>query len=235
MPIKKKDEPSGNVAYYRVSTEKQKESGLGLESQEAIIKHFFPKIVESFTEHKSGSNMSQRPILREAIAYCKANNYMLVVAKLDRLSRNTEDTLMIFRELNENLRSADVPGKLDKFTLTLYAAFAERERELIALRTIAAFDAKRSRGEPMGTPENLRPQYAGQVSGKLKQQAARENPANIRALSFMHTLLEDGLTTLEIAARLNESQHLTSKGNKWSEKTVTDKLAQHKKYLLRKI
>ena len=87
------------VAYYRVSTEKQKKSGLGLESQKAIVQYFSEidkaTIIKEFTEAESGKAIDNRPQLQQAINYCLAHGYTLIVAKLDRLSRDVEHIFQI--------------------------------------------------------------------------------------------------------------------------------------------
>ena len=99
-------------------------------------------MIEEFIETKSGKNLLNRPQLMAAIRCCQQDKATLVVAKIDRLSRNTEDALQVYRMLGERLESCDIPN-LDKFTLTLFTAIADRERELIALRTKAALAEKR--------------------------------------------------------------------------------------------
>jgi DNA invertase Pin-like site-specific DNA recombinase len=81
---------------------------------------------------------------QKAIELCKKENAVLVIAKIDRLSRNTEDALWIYRELDGRLESCDIPN-LDKFALTLFMAIADRERELIGIRTKAALQEKKKR------------------------------------------------------------------------------------------
>lgn len=113
------------VLYFRVSTKRQEESGLGLEAQRAYIEHFYSgrKVIGEFTDIKSGKDVENRPELGKAVALCKKEKAVLVVAKIDRLSRNTEQALSIYRELDGRLESCDIPN-LDKFTLTLFMAIA---------------------------------------------------------------------------------------------------------------
>ena len=126
------------VAYYRLSKMDDRSAGLGLEAQRQIVEHYFRgHDIKSFTEIKSAKNITERPQLQQAIAFCIAHNCNLVVAKLDRLSRDVDDCRHVLHILGSRLRSCDIPGPLDKFTLTLFAAFAERERELISLRMVA--------------------------------------------------------------------------------------------------
>ena len=91
------------VAYHRVSTKRQGESGLGIQGQQAIIRHFVRdgEIIAEFTEVASGDSMLKRPKLREAIDLVKKENATLVVAKADRLSRNALDALTLYDEIEK--------------------------------------------------------------------------------------------------------------------------------------
>ena len=88
-------EPTKYVLYFRVSTRKQGESGLGLEAQRAYIDHFYKDkpILAEFTDVRSGKTIRKRPELQKAIALCKQERAVLVIAKIDRLSRKTEQAL----------------------------------------------------------------------------------------------------------------------------------------------
>ncbi len=198
------------VAYFRLSKDNGK--GLGLEAQQAIVQHFHKgNIVKAFTELKSAKNITDRPILREAIAYCLQHGYTLVVAKVDRLSRNVDDCRLILSQLDGKLLACDIPGTIDKFTLTLYAAFAERERELISLRTSQALQAKkRKMGKwHKGSPDIRERQKTAIEANKSK---AANNPNNIRAMSVITDKRLQGLTLAQIAAHLNEMKFTTSTG-----------------------
>jgi DNA invertase Pin-like site-specific DNA recombinase len=202
------------VIYYRVSTKKQGESGLGLESQKAIISHFVPAeaIIAEFTEVKSGKNIAEREQLRAAIALCKKEKATLVVAKTDRLSRNTGDTLAIYEELEERLMCCDIPNT-DKFTLTIIAAIAERERYLIGIRTRGALNAKKGRGEKLGNTANL---TGRALAWEAKREKAKKLDNNKSATETIKLHRANGLTFAEIAERLNNNGFKASKGGKFS-------------------
>jgi len=112
------------IAYLRVSTKGQEKSGLGLEAQRAIIKHYVGLeesiIVREVIEIGSGNNIDNRPGLIQAIQECKKMGYTLIVAKLDRLSRNVEDPSKIWREFGNKFRACDIPF-LDSLTLAIFA------------------------------------------------------------------------------------------------------------------
>lgn len=207
------------IAYYRVSTKKQGESGLGLESQINIVQNYYPNLINEYVEIKSGKDIKARPKLQEAIEECKRLDAILVVAKLDRLTRDVDDGRWVLEQLNGNLRMCDYPGKPDKMVFTIVLALAERERELIGIRTKAGFKAKRARGEKMGKPQFMTREGArkGAIANCIK---ATENEANIKAKAYAIGLRKDGLSLSEIAKQLNSKTFVTSKGGKWSPPTV---------------
>lgn len=210
------------VIYYRVSTKKQGESGLGLEAQQAYIEHFIDssEVVKEFTEIASAKNVDckSRPVLCEALELCKNNGYTLVVAKIDRLSRTTEHALSIYEQLSGNLVSCDIPN-LDKFTLTLFMAIADRERELISIRTKQALAAKKKQGKKLGTPENLTKaaRLKGAQANKIK---ALNNTNTMKARTMANLLREKGKTLQEIAEQLNNEGHRTATGKKYHRTSV---------------
>ncbi|SDG21924.1 recombinase family protein [Thalassobaculum litoreum] len=143
------------LAYYRVSTDKQGRSGLGLEAQVAKVRAYlgegFPPVV-AFTEVESGQN-ADRPELRKAVDEARRRKLPLVVAKVDRLARDVR----LFLELLEqgvDLRIAELPdlpkGAAGRFMLQQFAAVAELERGLISERTKAALAAAKARGARLG-------------------------------------------------------------------------------------
>lgn len=206
------------VAYYRLSKMDKTSTGLGLEAQEQIVRHYYKdSIVKEFTEIKSAKNITDRPVLQEAIAYCQEHKCTLVVAKLDRLSRNVDDCRHVLNVLGSSLRSCDIPGQLDKFSLTLFAAFAERERELIALRTSQALQARKRRGLPIGNPKNFT--AAGRAKGRDRV-VAIASEANLKAADLICDLRQRGMTYQAIADRLNKRQDTTSQGKPFTDCSV---------------
>ncbi|GAB2545349.1 recombinase family protein [Rufibacter soli] len=216
------------VVYYRVSTKKQGESGLGLEAQRTYVQHFYPgEPLGEFTERMSGKDVANRPQLQEAIALCKKHRATLVVAKIDRLSRNTEQALRIYSDLEGRLESCDIPN-LDKFTLTLFMAIADRERELISLRTKAALDEKiKQRGEWRKASEPFKEGKASQLGIAANKQKALTNENNKRAAALIKRLRREMVdktnkkgeitgqqpkTWRQIAEELNREGYRTSHG-----------------------
>lgn len=140
------------VAYYRVSTSRQGESGLGLEAQREVVRRFASnhsmEIVAEHTEVESGK-VNDRPQLTEALARCRKTDATLVVSKLDRLSRNAVFLLQL-QQANVEFICCDCPN-VDRFTIGILALVAQRERELISERTKSALAAAKARGVRLGT------------------------------------------------------------------------------------
>lgn len=134
------------VTYTRVSTQKQGVSGLGLEAQEMAVAHYIAArpgdVIGRFAETESGKSHVNRPELAKAIALCKKEGAVLLIAKLDRLARDLHFISGLMKEVD--FVAADMPNA-DKFMIHIYAAMAEREREMISERTKAAFKAAERR------------------------------------------------------------------------------------------
>ena len=141
------------VAYYRVSTAKQGKSGLGLEAQQAATATYLGRVggdlVKSFSEVESGSN-NNRVELHKALRECRLTGATLLIAKLDRLSRDRR-FLMDLQESSINFVCCDMP-EANNLTVGLLACLADYERELISERTKAALQAAKARGVKLGNP-----------------------------------------------------------------------------------
>ena len=204
------------VAYYRVSTKKQGESGLGLDSQREIIRHFYSNIVAEYIEVKSGKNTTKRPILEQAIAECVAHGHTLVVSKIDRLSRNTEDALSIYNRLNKRLVSCDAP-QVDERYISRCMAVAQHETKLVSERTKAAMKQAKKRGTKLGTPENLTSEARKAGNETMKQKA--KDAYNL-SYDYIKTLRDSGQTLAQISERLNEEGHTTRNDKPFQPMTV---------------
>lgn len=206
------------VAYYRVSTKRQGDSGLGLEAQHTYIDHFYKdkSIIAEFTDVRSGKNIKNREQLQAAIQLCKQRKATLVVAKVDRLSRDTEQALWIYRELEERLESCDIPN-LDKFSLTLFMAIADRERELTSIRTKVALLQKVKRSGQWRTGSNaFRSGQASRQGTAVIRQTARSNTNSRQAMAQIRHLMTDGNSFQEIARRLNADGFRAPRGGEYS-------------------
>jgi DNA invertase Pin-like site-specific DNA recombinase len=166
------------VAYYRVSTDKQGASGLGLEAQrEAVLRHVRAasgEIVAEFTEIESGKR-NDRPEIAAALGACRLRRATLVIAKLDRLARNVF-FISSLMESGVEFVACDNPHAT-RLTIHILAAVAEHEREMISQRTIAALAAAKARGVRLGNPQ-LRP---GDAAATRKATQARSERAAKRA------------------------------------------------------
>ena len=142
------------VAYFRVSTDRQGKSGLGLEAQREVVLNYLDggrwTLIDEFTEIESGKR-NDRPELEKAFAACKKQKAKLVIAKLDRLSRNLAfiATLM---DSGVEFIAVDNPHA-NKLTIHILAAVAQHKREMISARTSAALKAAKARGKRLGNPK----------------------------------------------------------------------------------
>jgi len=177
------------VAYYRVSTKKQEASGLGLEAQRVAVAGFVRgRIVAEFTETESGKR-DEREKLRLAIDRAKREGAVLVIAKLDRLSRNAS-FIFTLRDSGVNFQCVDMPDA-NTLTIGIFATLAQHERELISSRTKAALSVKKVAGIKLGTPENLTDADRAKGVVAVKQKAA-SNENNRRASSMVAMMRQVG-------------------------------------------
>jgi len=217
------------LVYYRVSTKTQGESGLGLEAQRAYILHFLPAdaIAGEVTEVESAKSITGRPILRAAIERCRKEGLTLAVAKIDRLSRRTEDALQIFADLNGRLWTADVPN-LDKFTLTLFMAIADRERELIGIRTSQALQAKKRSQGSVHPIKGHRTNFTDQARTKgLTVRRAGTLAKHGQVLNYVSVLRAKGDSFAKIATQLNADGYRTTRGCTFTPTAVQRLTASH--------
>ncbi len=216
------------IAHYRVSTERQGRSGLGLEAQKAAVAAFIQsaggEIIESFEEVESGK-VNDRRKLKEAFDLADVTGATVVFAKLDRLSRNAA-FLLTLRDSGVQFVALDCP-ELDTLSLGMRAVIAQHEREMISSRTKAALQAARKRlereGRRLGNPNGL-PVVAAQ-KGREAGARAKKATANAFALKLapiVASIKAKGQDTLSgIAAALNARQVLTPRGSEWDAKAVS--------------
>jgi DNA invertase Pin-like site-specific DNA recombinase len=207
------------VAYYRVSTRQQGNSGLGLQAQKQIVmQHLKPQdsLVAEFIEVETGKN-NYRPQLTEAIEHTKEVNATLIIAKLDRLSRNAAFIFQL-RDTKVPFVCCDIP-EANTLTIGIFATMAQHERETVSARTKAALAAKKRQGFKLGTPGNLT-EAARQKSIEVRKDKARRNTNNRRAEAMIKELRSHGMSYQKIAEKLNDNGFKTSRGNKFSAKQV---------------
>lgn len=206
------------IAYFRVSTERQGQSGLGLEAQQAAVKQYADSITHSFTEIESGKH-DDRPQLAAAIALCKRTGAALLIAKIDRLSRQAA-FLLTLRDSGVQIVAADMPhaGTLE---FGIRAVVAQHEREEISRRTRAALQAAKARGVRLGCPT---PEIGSAAGIAVIQARASEYAA--RLAPIVADIKRAGCTTLrEIAAALQARGIATPRGgSNWAPSQVRNLL-----------
>jgi DNA invertase Pin-like site-specific DNA recombinase len=209
------------VAYYRVSTDQQGRSGLGLEAQQAAVTSYLNggswKLVGEFIEVESGKR-SDRPQLALALAACKKRKAKLVIAKLDRLSRNLAFIANLI-ESGADFVAADNPHA-NKSMVQMMAVFAEMERDAISKRTKEALQAAKARGVKLGNPR------LAEITAKANaasQEAADAFAANV--LPVIREIQATGANLHQIAAALNARGIATPRGGSWYAKSVSNVLA----------
>jgi DNA invertase Pin-like site-specific DNA recombinase len=210
------------IAYYRVSTERQGRSGLGLEAQQHAVAEFLRRtggtVRDEFTEVLSGSD-NTRPKLAEALKRCKLTNSTLLIAKLDRLSRDAA-FLLTLQNAGVRFVAADMPDA-NELTVGIMAVVAQAERKAISERTKAALAAAKARGAKLGNPK-LKPgtkrmaraaSQAAQASARARAEDLRDSVADARS---------KGATTLQaIADHFNELGIATPRGGRWAPASVS--------------
>jgi DNA invertase Pin-like site-specific DNA recombinase len=214
------------VAYYRVSTKKQGDSGLGLEAQQAAVQAFANEknatIIRQYTEVETGKS-ANRPELEKSLAHAKRAKATLVIAKLDRLARNVHFTSGLM-EAGVDFVACDIPYA-NRLTIHILAAVAEDEARRISERTKAALAAAKRRGTKLGSArpghwdgrEDRRLaglQKARRNSIASKRKAARNAYADV--VPMVKELRDSGLSLRAIALRLDAEYYTTRHGRAWN-------------------
>src|SRR6266702_6994032 len=172
-----------DIAYIRVSTARQGKSGLGLEAQQAALARFAEAegydLIQTFEEIETGKGsdaLDRRPQLSAALKMARQHKAPIIVAKLDRLSRDVHfiSGLMTHRT---PFIVAELGADADPFMLHLYAALAEKERAMISARTRAALAAKKSQGVKLGNPRNI--SQAAEKGREAQRAAADQFAGNV--------------------------------------------------------
>jgi DNA invertase Pin-like site-specific DNA recombinase len=205
------------ICYYRVSTDSQRASGLGLDAQRESVERYLTQtggvITAQFTEVESGKK-NDRPELAKAIKACKKHKARLIVAKFDRLARNAA-FLLTLRDSGVDFLAADMPGA-NKLTVGIMAVFAEHERDMISQRTKDALAQARKRGVKLGNP---RPQAALSRACQVVKSNASEFAANLAPV--IKEIQASGVTTLRgIASVLNTRGFKSPRRTEFSAQTV---------------
>jgi DNA invertase Pin-like site-specific DNA recombinase len=210
------------VAYYRVSTARQGESGLGLDAQRAAVARYVQQagpsaqLAAEFTEVESGKKHTNRPQLAKAIEQAKRVPATLIIAKLDRLARNVH-FISGLMESAADFVACDMPHA-NRLTIHILAAIAEHEREMISARTKAALEQVKARGTRLGNPRWQ--ESIGKATAARKKAPA---PAEIRGIIANYR--QQGLSQRAIAQRMNELGIKTPTGAAWYASSVQKALA----------
>lgn len=216
------------IGYLRVSTQKQGRSGLGLEAQRAAIDGLVAlksaTVLQTFTEVESGK-LNGRPQLTTAIALAKVTGATLLIAKLDRLSRNAS-FLLALRDSGVKFVAADMPDA-NELTVGIMALVAQQEREAISKRTREALEVAKARGQVLGNPNGA----------AALRRAAKGNEAALRAIRTLadehaqrlrpviSAMTDEGVSGLAgLAGELNARGMLTARGGAWHKSTVRNLL-----------
>jgi|SRR5436309_7983123 len=217
------------VAYYRVSTKRQGRSGLGLDAQRQAVTDYLNggkrSLLREFVEVESGK-LNTRPQLEQALHLCKITGATLVIAKLDRLSRNAA-FLLTLRDSGVQFVAADMPDA-NALTVGILALIAQHEREAISRRTREALAAAKRRGIRLGNPNGARPLRRAR-KGNHAALAAIRRKADAHAAQLrpvIQDLRAKGVGTLAgIAAALNTGGMRTPRGATWHPSSVRNLLA----------
>jgi DNA invertase Pin-like site-specific DNA recombinase len=210
------------IAYVRVSTGKQARSGLGLDAQRREIQDYADRngvrIVAWFEEVETGKGqdaLDRRPQLATALTKARKLKAPVLVAKLDRLSRDVAFISSLMASRVEFVVT-ELGEQTDPFVLHIFAALAEKERALISARTKAGLASARARGARLGNPTNLA--QAGLAGAARNREKAIENA---RAVEFaLNDLVAEGRSLRQMAAILNDRKVSTPRGGTWHAQSV---------------
>jgi DNA invertase Pin-like site-specific DNA recombinase len=214
------------VAYLRVSTQRQQRSGLGIEAQRAAVSRFAGaegfNIIAEFVEVETGKGsdaLDRRPQLAAALAAARSAKCAVLVAKLDRLSRDVAFVSGLMAQRVPFI-VAELGRDADPFMLHLYAALAEKERRLISERTKAALAAKRANGAKLGNPAIV---AAGSLGRSVQTATADQFVAAL--VPVIDAIRSTGANTLEaISVALNQRGIRSARGGKWHISSVRNLL-----------
>lgn len=202
------------VAYYRVSTDKQGRSGLGLEAQTATIESFAARgggeIIASFKEVETGKR-NDRPELERALTLCRQKKAVLVIAKLDRLSRNLAFIANLMDSRVEFV-ACDMP-EANRLTLHIMAAMAEHEAKATSVRTKEALQAAKARGQVLGRRD-------ADVQGMANRRKEQTTQFRSQLYPTIKQMRDAGQTLAQIADTLNRMQVRTANNRTWYASTV---------------
>ena len=208
------------VAYYRVSTQRQGENGLGMDAQEATVADYIARnggVLVGYEKEVESGRKTDRPKLKAAIAQAQAKGATLIIAKLDRLARKASFLLQLW-ESKLDIVACDYP-EVEKFIIGIMALTAEKEAALISMRTKAALAAAKARGTQLGgwRGHDVCKQAVEKAAEVRKEKA--DNDA-MRVGSYIRQAQNKGLSLCAIAKSLTEQGIQTARGGKWTAQGV---------------
>ncbi|WP_423414850.1 recombinase family protein [Hyphomicrobium sp. B1] len=213
------------VSYLRVSTTKQGRSGLGLDAQREAVANYLAglssaKLIAEYVEVESGKT-NERPKLAAALHMAKVTGAKLIIAKLDRLSRNVA-FIAALQDSHVSFVCADMP-EATELTIHILAAVAQHERKMISTRTKAALQVAKRRGKKLGNPNGARAlRKAGRGNAAAVKRIKADAEGRAAALAtIIGDIRAEGTTTLQgIARELNARGMQTARGGQWHASTV---------------
>jgi DNA invertase Pin-like site-specific DNA recombinase len=205
------------IAYYRVSTDRQGASGLGLAAQRAAVARFIGsgQLVAEYTEVESGKQHTNRPQLLAALAECRTRRTVLLIARLDRLARNVAFIANLM-ESGVDFVAVDMP-QATRLTIHILAAVAEHEREMISTRTKAALAEAKRRGTTLGNPRLAEARALAAATHHARRPAPE-------VLKLMTDWKEQGKGLRQIARDLNRLHIRPPRGREWYATSVRNQL-----------
>lgn len=214
------------VAYCRVSTTGQ---GIGLDAQERIINEWICAnngiILDTIREKESGKSTANRSGLAQAIDLCMTEGASLIVAKLDRLSRDVADVFSIKKRLGDKLTICDL-NAADTMLLGVFASLAQKEREMISKRTKEALAEKKAQGIKLGNPNAAEAMRAVNRLGVAKRMNEANNAPENKTAWMVIRLMDGSLQSK--ADFLNENGYRTRNGKRWTPAGVSRLIARFK-------
>lgn len=216
------------IAYYRVSTVKQGQSGLGLEAQRASVADYLAgvkgELINEYTEIQSGKK-NNRLELDKALRKCRLTGATLLIAKLDRLSRNAA-FLMNLQESAIKFIACDMP-EANNLTVGLMACLADYERVLISNRTKEALKAAKARGVKLGNPKLDQVRCTDTTAARTArvEKAKERNTEILEVINEIQSNAGSELSLRQISKQLNEAGYTTARGKAWQATSVMRVLA----------
>jgi DNA invertase Pin-like site-specific DNA recombinase len=206
------------ISYLRVSTKRQGESGLGLEAQRKAVEDFLNggswQLVEEHVEVESGKADHNRPALHRALEACKVYGATLVIAKIDRLSRDAH-FLLGLQKAHIKFVAADMP-EANEMVVGIMALVAQAERRMISERTKSALQAAKARGVKLGNPTGKPPRATPETRARGSAAVAERAQAFAERLRPVLAGFELGLSANAQAHELERRGIATANGGKWS-------------------